>query len=126
MRVGSSTKGNCEILKKKKHNKTKPNYFFFSFSSFFFFYIINVKFSPQEKIPLNFTNHPSFPTFLALPAASLFIRKRKCSIKLMGRNCEIGGQMREHWEALAKVGLVIYTTAVKPAASRIGDLIDTI
>lgn len=43
----------------------------------------------------------------------------------MERNCEVGDQMRELWEALAKV-LIIYTTAAKPAASRIGDLIDTI
>lgn len=44
----------------------------------------------------------------------------------MGRNYEVGDQMREHWEALAKVDLVFYTLAVKPAASHIGDLIDTI
>lgn len=41
----------------------------------------------------------------------------------MGRNSD---QMRELWETLAKVGLVIYTTAVKLAASRIGDLRGTI
>lgn len=47
-------------------------------------------------------------------------------MKQMGRDCEISDHTTETWKALAKVDFVIFTKALTPTASHIGDLIDTI
>ncbi|KAM7330087.1 hypothetical protein ACRRTK_011700 [Alexandromys fortis] len=77
-----------------------------------------------EKGLLFFIVQGSTVSSLCHPSCAMphVLMKKKSSMKLTRRNCETSDQMREPWEAPAKAALVIYTTAVKPAASRIGPL----